>query len=368
MSWVAPLPFNATIESYRQQAEALLAALRAGDEAAGWCFKWMHPRFREGSIEAVRAATLDLDDARLVVAHEHGFDTWADLSRFTEQVRRDGAVTRFETAVEAVVSGDIVTLRAMVREDPDLVRARSTRRHRATLLHYVAANGVEDGRQKTPATAVEIATLLLEAGADVDALARMYDEECTTMSMLVSSSHPAAAGLQGALVETLLDHGAALEGRGSKWQSAVMTALTFGFLDTAELLARRGAPLDHLAAAAGLGRTEDTARLLPGADESARHAALALAAQLGHAEVIRLLLDAGEDPNRYNPDGFHSHATPLHQAVWSDHAEVVRLLVERGARLDIRDTIYQSTPLGWALYGERAAIAAYLRARGAPAA
>jgi len=49
---------------------------------------------------------------------------------------------------------------------------------------------------------------------------------------------------------------------------------------------------------------------------------------------------------------------------WGD---MVRLFVERGARLDIRDTIYQSTPLGWAIYGERTAIAEYLRTQGAPA-
>jgi hypothetical protein len=29
----------------------------------------------------------------------------------------------------------------------------------------------------------------------------------------------------------------------------------------------------------------------------------------------------------------------------------VRLLVERGARLDIRDTIWHGTPLGWAIHG-----------------
>ena len=51
-----------------------------------------------------------------------------------------------------------------LRRDPDLVRARSSRVccfdppvHRATLLHYVAANGVERHRQKTPSNAVEIA-------------------------------------------------------------------------------------------------------------------------------------------------------------------------------------------------------------------
>ena len=83
--------------------------------------------------------------------------------------------------------------------------------------------------------------------------------------------------------------------------------------------------------------------------------------------MVGLLLDAGEDPSRYNPDGFHSHSTPLHQAVLAGHAEVVRLLVERGARLDVKDGIYQSTPLGWADYGGRTEIADYLRTKGAPA-
>ncbi len=90
-----------------------------------------------------------------------------------------------------------------------------------------------------------------------------------------------------------------------------------------------------------------------------------LAAQHGHAEIVRLLLDAGEDPNRYNPDGNHAHSTPLHQAALAGHTAVVRLLVERGARLDIKDTIYQGTPLGWAIHAGQTAIETYLRAHGA---
>ena len=92
---------------------------------------------------------------------------------------------------------------------------------------------------------------------------------------------------------------------------------------------------------------------------------MALAAQLGHADVLRLLLDAGEDPNRYNPDGTHSHSTPLHQAIWAGHDAVVRLFVERGARLDMKDTVYHGTPLGWAIYGGKTEIEKYLRAQGA---
>lgn len=74
-----------------------------------------------------------------------------------------------------------------------------------------------------------------------------------------------------------------------------------------------------------------------------------------------MLLEAGEDPNRYNPGGYHSHSTPLHQAVWAGHLDVVRLLVERGARLDIEDAVYHATPIGWADYGNEVEIAAYLR-------
>ena len=366
MSSPESLPFRASIEEYQEQADALFERLKSHDQAAEWRFKWQHPRFRGKSVADVRAAALELSDAQAVIAHAYSFENWADLVAFTKAVRQDRSVIQFETAVEAVISGDVATLGTMLREHPQLVRARSTRRHHATLLHYVAANGVEGGRQKTPHNAVEVAKILLESGADVDALADMYDQRCTTMSMLVSSAHPAKAGLQEALAELLLDYGAAFEGPGSKWQSALMTALSFGYLGTAQTLARRGAPLNSIAEVAGLGRVEDTARLLPAGDGPSRQLALALAAQHGHTDVVRLLLDAGEDPNRYNPDGFHSHSTPFHQAVCAGHVEVVRLFVERGARLDIRDTLYQGTPLGWAVHCQKPKIEEYLRAQGAP--
>lgn len=43
---------------------------------------------------------------------------------------------------------------------------------------------------------------------------------------------------------------------------------------------------------------------------------------------------------------------------------VVRLLVERGARLDMKDKIYHSTPLGWAKHFENMEIAAFLEEKG----
>ena len=363
MTELRALPFTASLGEYLVQAESLLADLRDGDEAAAWGFKWEHPRFRDQQVGEVRSAALDLEDAKLVTARRYAFETWSDLAAFTETIGRDRGVLRFEAAADAVVGGDRETLEALLREDPSLAGARSVRRHRATLLHYVAANGVEGWRQRTPPNAMEIARLLLDAGADPNALADMYDERCTTLGMLVSSSPPAEAGLQRPLAELLLDRGASLDVPGSKWNGAVLTALAFGFLDTARGLAARGGPARDVAVAAGLGLLGETARLLPSAPPERRQAALALACAHGHVRVAQLLLDAGVDPSQYNPVGLHAHSTPLHQAVWSNHEAVVRLLAERGARLDIRDRIYNGTPLDWAEHGQRTEIARYLRSR-----
>jgi ankyrin repeat protein len=377
---LTPRPFRAPLEEYEEQAAELLKAWVAGDPAAIHIVTHKHPRFLDSRVPwlprqltdaEVRSVELLPEDARLTVARWYDFQDWSRLAEYVEAVRRDGSpVQIFEAGVEAVIDGDVTILSSLLGTHPELVRARSSRVtpfdppvHRATLLHYVAANGVENYRQKTPPNAVDVARTLLEAGADVDALADMYGGRCTTLAMLVSSSPPANAALQVPLVETLLDFGAAIEPQGSgEWTSPLMTALAFGFRDTAEALVRRGARVDALAAAAGLGRLDDARRLLPAATADDRHRALALAAQHGHVEIVRLLLDSGEDPNRYNPKGNHGHTTPLHQAVWSGHDGVVRLLVERGARVDIKDTIYQGTALGWATYGGRTGIADYLRA------
>ena len=364
-----PVPFRSPLSAYEQQAESLLTRHGAADPEAMDLFHRKHPRFLDEQIKwlpksipesEIRDAVLSPDDARLTIARYYDFPDWSSLTAWVGAVSKEGSVFEFESAVEAVVNGSEAELRDALRRNPALVRTRSTRVccfdppvHRASLLHYVAANGVEAYRQKTPPKAVEIARLLLEAGAEADALADMYGAECTTMSMLVSSSHPAAAGLQVPLLELLLDFGADVEGRGTrKWGSPLDTALAFGMSDAARALAKRGARID-LSAAAGLGLADDAARLLPSADAEARHRALSLAAQHGYPEVVRILLDAGEDPNRYNPASNHPHSTPLHQAVLGGHEAVVRLLVQRGASLDIRDTIWQGTPLGWALHWRR---------------
>ncbi len=378
------LPFDSSLAQYEQQAAELLASHHSGEAEGIKIFHENHPRFLDDKIpwlpkpltaDDIKGAVLDLADAQLALARWYCFQDWVALERYVEAVGdRDSAVFRFESAVEAVIDGDLPALQSLLSAHPELVHARSTRVthfdppvHRSTLLHYVAANGVEGYRQKTPKNAVAIARALLEAGAEADSLADLYGGECTTMTLLVSSAHPAQAGVQAELANLLLDFGAAIDGHAkAKWGSPLMTALAFGYIKTAEALRQRGARVDNLAAAAGLGMSKEAAELLASADGETRHRSLALAAQHGHAEIVRLLLDAGEDPNRYNPKGNHGHSTPLHQAALMAHEEVVRLLVERGARLDIKDTIYHGTPLDWAVHCGKDEIAKYLRGHGAP--
>ena len=378
-----PLALDAPLSGYIAQADALLAGWHSRDEEAIRVFRNRHPKFLDDKIPwlerhmtdaEVRATPIDRDDARLAVARWYEFQDWHRLEEYVASVQQPGPIARFERAVEAVIDGDVATLKKLLAEEPELVRARSTRvnnfdppMHRSTLLHYLAANGVEGYRQRSPKNAAEVAKLLLEAGADPNALSWAYGGQCTTMALLVSSSPPAHAGVQVPLVETLIDYGAstAPEGEGN-WTSPIETALVFGKHDAAQALVRRGAPIQSLAAAAGLGRGDDVTRMLPSSSEEDRHRALALAAQNGHPDVVGMLLDAGEDPNRFNPPGTHSHTPPIHQAIAAGHLDVVKLLVDRGARLDIKDTIHHGTPLGWAKYCEQPAIAQYLREVGAP--
>ncbi len=222
---IQQLPFGSNLSAYQQQADHLLQDWRARDPDAIQSIRHHLPRFLRDDIrwlpkdlsdEQMLATPLDSTDAQLALARSYSFKDWSSLAEWVQAIHEPGSPTaRFETAVEAVINGDAATLQRLLRETPELAQSRSTivthhdpPIHRATLLHYVAANGVESYRQKTPTSAVEIARILLEAGSAPDALAEMYGGQCTTMSMLVSSSHPAQAGVQIPLVDLLIGYGA----------------------------------------------------------------------------------------------------------------------------------------------------------------
>src|SRR5262245_38318513 len=125
------LPFDAPLSDYARQAGALLDGWQAEDEHAVRIFRQHHPKFldrkipwlqREMSDEDVRAVRIDVVDAQLGLARWYNFLDWDCLIDYVEAVRQPGSPRhRFEQAVEAVIDGDLSTLKQLLREDRDLV-------------------------------------------------------------------------------------------------------------------------------------------------------------------------------------------------------------------------------------------------------
>jgi len=178
-------------EQLDRQAHRILEGHQAGDRAVVTQITCWHPQLACYAADEIMGSHFTLDDARQTIAREYGFTDWSDVeTRGGMPPDQD-----FETAVDALLGGDIEKLGHLLSRDPSLVHRRSCFGHRSTLLHYVGANGVETYRQRVPMNLAEITTLLIEAGADVNATAEMYGGGSTVLGLLVTSDHPAKAGV-----------------------------------------------------------------------------------------------------------------------------------------------------------------------------
>jgi hypothetical protein len=376
-----PLPLRPSVEQYKKLAKDLLRISKSGDPAAlsEWSKQWVVTlvelagltialempvrvdrwgaqveEFARSKLASPESKPCVLADAQFVLARLHGFASWPKFARHIDELAHlDSSVSRFESAADAIIKGDLATLRRLLREDPDLVRARSTREHHATLLHYVAANGVEGYRQRTPKNAVELAEMLLRAGAEVDATAEIYGGGATTLGLAATSVHPQRAGVQIALLALLLDRGAQMEHEGlaGNRQSLIKACLANGRGEAAEFLSHHRVSLD-LEEAAAVGNLDavrsffnyDGALIQIAMEEQLREGFL-WACQYGRNRVVEFLIGRGFDLSTQGHDG----QTGLHCAVIGTQFETVKLLLKHGAPLETRN-VYGGTVLGQALW------------------
>jgi len=330
-----PLPARPSLAYYRKLAKELVKACRSGD----WDERWFQDR---GDVEEFARQKLSekctLTRAQFVIARSHGFESWPKFVKHIENLAKNSTVARFEAAADAIAAGDIETLKRLLREDPKLIRTRSTREHGAMLLHYVAANGVEDHRQKTPKNIVEIAEVLLSAGAEIDATANLYGGGSATLGLAATSIHPVRAGRLEALLQTLLDHGASLE------LASVAACLANGHPQGAEFLVARGARLD-LAEASGMGRLDVVKDLFDEASAKQRTEGFVYACGYGRKNVVEFLLEKDADLAAQSGHG----QTGLHMAVIGAHLDLVKLLLRYNAPLEVKNR-YGGTVLGQTLW------------------
>ena len=257
----------------------------------------------------------------------------------------------FRQAVAFIDAGDVAGLGALLDQHPSLTQATTHLPGEGyfespTLLEFIAENPIRNAR--LPDNIADIAQAILAAGPTLPSIN-------ATLGLVCSGRIVREYGHQHALIAVLCAHGA-------DPNQALRPALGHGERAAVEALLIHGTEMD-LPAAAGLGRLDEVMDLLEGADPEQRHLALAYAAQQGHARVVTALLEAGEDPDRFNPPGAHAHSTPLHQAALAGHVDTVNALLAHGARRDLADKVHQATPWQWAAHAGHSALADRLKPR-----
>jgi putative phosphoribosyl transferase len=105
------IPTHPDLEQYRKQAKDLLKRSALGTPDATERIRQHHPRLRHSSHDDIRRAVFKLADAQLVIAREHGFESWPKFSahiRSLSSAARSGSFTELITLQGIQLAADIV--------------------------------------------------------------------------------------------------------------------------------------------------------------------------------------------------------------------------------------------------------------------
>lgn len=179
------------------------------------------------------------------------------------------------------------------------------------LLKHEAADVEQDGNHsETPLLCAArhgrpaILDALLKSNADLDAKCKHGN---TALHLTAREGHSDCTRL-------LLDVGAPIEGRNSNGHTALTVASIVGHGEVVELLLKAGARPNSKGSLEGSGP-------------------LQYAAESGHSDCTRLLLDAGASTEEGSAEG----NTALILASCRGHGEIAELLLEAGAKVDARN-------------------------------
>ena len=407
--------FVADLAWITDRVHGLLRTRGSASPAALEQIREWHPRFSDRSDEEIRQAPFTEEDAQLVYAREHGFETWDELASRVNLLASNPATATgepFMAAFAALQSGEVANFETLLRSSPRLTSERGTNGN--TLLNLavsLAGNPVWKGGTR-PIEA------LLAAGSDVN---QSNDRGWTPLHAAAYANKPDIAAL-------LIEKGAALDAEAhGAGGTPLIAALFWGHREVADLLALHSVAPVNLRAAAGLGNRElidacfnpdgtltleacaargfyrphsgfpdwqpstdpqevlDEAlvwacksnRLLvlerlvrAGARLNAdpyRGTPLIWAAVCNRTETVAWLLDRGANIDQKATFGGPTHGqgiTALHMAAQYGHMPVVRMLVERGADRSIKDDLYHATAERGANYFGQNQVRDYLRSPG----
>ena len=393
--------FVADLDWIADRVHGLLQTRNSAGPAALEQIREWHPRFSDCTDDEIRQAPFTEEDARLVYAREHGFETWDDLANRVSLLASKPAkraTEPFMAAFSALQSGDTASFQSLLRATPRLSSERGTNGN--TLLNLAVSCACK-ADWKGGISPIEV---LLEAGADVN---EGNDRGWTPL-------HAAAYANNLEIASLLIEKGAMLDSEAhGAGGTPLVAALFWGHREVADLLGRHSLAPNNLRVAAGLGVPElvdacfnPDGALTPEAcaargfyrphsgfpdwqpstdpqqvlDEALvwasksgrlsvlerlvragaclnadpyRGTPLIWAAVRNRTETVAWLLDRGANINQKATFGGLTHGqgiTALHMAAQNGHMSVVKLLLERGADRSIQDDLYGSTAKSAAAY------------------
>lgn len=362
-----------------------IAAQETNEEMVAWLLNRC-ANVRKQDVHGLTALDCALQAA--VPRNEHA----KKFPAIAKQLMEHGA----EVTVRAAVAlADAPRVRELVRENPGVLRE----------IHWMSGGllsvAVNHGQ-------LEIVRLLIDLGADVDERVMLTELEEPTPSWGTPLWYAALAG-QRDIVELLLDRGA--DPNANVYASGWPLRNAWGHKDESVkrlLLARGAKPQPYMVAEA---HDEDEARRLLEADASeelarelawsaADHGCPAIVEMAlkrlnwpasdprwhwiliqpirgagtnhpdheGHFQCMEALLRHGVDANvaRFGQTTLHFAAARQSNPSGPERARFAAMLLDHGARLDLRDELLKSTPLGWACRWGRKELVELLIARGAP--
>jgi ankyrin repeat protein len=375
-------------------AEELSTAVRAADADAVRAVLERHPELKATLDEPMSGAAFDQPALLIAVSTQDR----ATIRVLLEAGANINARSKWWAGGFGVLDGADPALVPLLLERGATLDAHAAARlgmHEALerlLAERPALVHARGGDGQTPlhfASTVEIAQLLIDRGADIDALD--VDHESTPAQYMVRDRQDVARHLvaRGCRTDILMASAlgdlelvrrhldadpACIRTKVSEvffpkkdrrsggtiytWtlgagKTAHAVAREFGHTTVlTELVARSPATL-QLAVAARVGDEPLVRQLLATEPDLAsrlsndERVVLADAARDNDTRAVAVMLGAGWP---VDTRGQH-RATPLHWAAWNGNVEMIRELLRHGAPLNVKGDEYDATPLFWAIYG-----------------